>query len=125
MKDLPVRSRQDDIIENRMGELLRYYWEIFLRESDHDSSKEQFLMFSQKLMNGGQFTFPDTTVDQIIDNEGSQRSVIWSNSPRRSSDGSIVGIIRVGTDAGLFINNGEGHISELDLLERNVGCNLF
>ena len=95
----------------------KYYWEIFLRESDHDSSKEQFLMFSQKLMNGGQFTFPDTTVDQVIDNEGSQRSVIWSNSPRRSSDGSIVGIIRVGTDAGLFINNGEGHISELDLLK--------
>lgn len=95
----------------------KYYWEIFLQRSEHDASRDQYLMFSQKLMNDGQFTFPDTTVDQIIDSEGSQRSVIWSNSPRRSSDGSVIGIIRVGTDAGLFINHSESNISEFDLLE--------
>tara|TARA_B110000116_G_scaffold124220_1_gene107755 strand:- start:2006 stop:4828 length:2823 start_codon:yes stop_codon:yes gene_type:complete len=96
----------------------KYYWEIFLQKSEHDASREQYLMFSQKLMNGGQFTYPDTTVDQITDNEGSQRSVIWSNSPRRSSDGSVIGIIRVGTDAGLFSNHSESNISDSDLLER-------
>jgi len=100
-----------------IGDEEKYYWEIFLHKSDHDASREQFLMFSQKLMNGGQFTFPDTTVDQIIDNEGSQRSVIWSNSPRRSSDGSVIGIIRVGTDAGLFIDHSESNLPESNLLE--------
>ncbi len=95
----------------------KYYWEIFLQKSEHDASREQYLMFSQKLMNGGQFTYPDTTVDQITDNEGSQRSVIWSNSPRRSSDGSVIGIIRVGADAGLFVNHSEMNISDSDLLE--------
>ena len=95
----------------------KYYWEIFLQRSDHDESREQFLIFSQNLMNDGQFTFPDTTVDQIIDNGGSERSVIWSNSPRRNSDGTVIGIIRVGADAGLFINRSESKITDSDLLE--------
>ena len=95
----------------------KYYWEIFLQRSDHDESREQFLIFSQNLMNDGQFTFPDTTVDQIIDNGGSERSVKWSNSPRRNSDGTVIGIIRVGADAGLFINRSESKNADSDLLE--------
>lgn len=100
-----------------IGDEGKYYWEVFLDESDHDASREQFLMFSQKMMNAGQFTFPDTTVDQIVDGEGSQRSVIWTNSPRRSSDGSVIGIIRVGTDSGLFTDLSERNVGESDFLE--------
>ncbi|MFP6874455.1 MAG: PAS domain-containing protein [Verrucomicrobiales bacterium] len=80
----------------------KYYWEAFLDQSRHRETKEQFMEFARCLLDGGDFRFPETTVDDVIGHDGRSRRIIWTNSPRRGEDGEIIGVIRVGFDVDLF-----------------------
>ncbi len=80
----------------------KYYWEAFLDQGRHREAKEQFMEFARCLLDGGDFRFPETTVDDVIGHDGRSRRIIWTNSPRRGEDGEIIGVIRVGFDVDLF-----------------------
>jgi len=84
----------------------KYYWEAFLDPAGYREAKEQFMEFSRSLLEGGNFRFPETTMDEVVGHSGVTRRIIWTNSPRRGEGGEINGIIRVGFDADLFSDPG-------------------
>ena len=84
----------------------KYYWEAFLDPGKHRETKEQFMEFSRSLLDGGNFLFPETSMDEVVGHDGRIRRIIWTNSPRRGEDGEITGVIRVGFDVDLFSDPG-------------------
>ncbi|MCP4850072.1 MAG: PAS domain S-box protein [Verrucomicrobiaceae bacterium] len=84
----------------------KYYWEAFLDQARHREAKEQFMEFSRNLLEGGNFRFPESSVDEVCGHDGRNRRIIWTNSPRRGADGEITGIIRVGFDVDRFSDPG-------------------
>ena len=82
-----------------------YYWEVFLQGVEREKSKAQFAGFSQKLLNGQNFNFPETNEEFILDGIGNLTKIIWSNSPKRGNNGKVNGLIRLGIYDGIFMNS--------------------
>ncbi len=81
-----------------VGEDEKYYWEAFLHKGARREAQERFMDFARRLLDGGEFSFPDAEIEEVVGHDGKPRRVVWTNSPRRDEDGEVNGVVRVGFD---------------------------
>ena len=58
--------------------------------------------FARGILDGGEFSFPDAEVEEVVGPDGKARRVVWTNSPRRGEEGEVTGVVRVGFDLERF-----------------------
>lgn len=84
------------------GEERPYYWDAYLRKGKRRESQEQFLDFARQLHDHSEFSFAETSIEEVVGNDKRSRRVVWSNSPQRDEDGVVCGMVRVGFDLDRF-----------------------
>ncbi|MEM0895956.1 MAG: PAS domain-containing protein, partial [Verrucomicrobiota bacterium] len=95
-----VRSNRKarEIGEWQPGRARQRYADIFLQGDSRAEFVEGFQHFAERAERDGEFEFPAVSVDITEDAEGRTRRLAWHNFPRRATDGSIAGMIRIGVD---------------------------
>ncbi|MGI9243309.1 MAG: PAS domain S-box protein, partial [Verrucomicrobiales bacterium] len=76
----------------------RFFWDAFAPAESRQAVHESFHGHAVAMQEDGEFTFPPVSVEAVRHQNGSQRLVAWTNTPRVGEGGVITGLVRVGVE---------------------------
>lgn len=76
----------------------RLFWDAFVPVEARQAVHEEFHSHAVAMDEDGEFNFPPVSVEAVRTEDGGERFVAWTNTPRVGDDGVITGLVRVGVE---------------------------
>ncbi len=76
----------------------RNFWDAFVPAESRQVVRESFHGYAGAMQEDGEFTFPPVSVEAVRCDDGGERRVAWTNTPRIGEGGVITGLVRVGVE---------------------------
>ena len=76
----------------------RYFWDAFVPADNRQEVRDEFAGHAAAMLEGGEFKFPPVSIEPVRSEDGGDRRVAWTNTPRIGADGVVTGLVRVGVE---------------------------
>ena len=76
----------------------RFFWDALVPVAERQKVREEFLGYAEAMVEEGNFKFPPVSIEPARTEEGGERRVAWTNTPRVGEGGVVTGLVRVGVE---------------------------